>query len=443
MQLANLLHKQKIFTAKHTVILCGLVSVLFYLYLAQHSQEFGQASFNNLISCVFPCALLSFFAWYHLHITQESHALSSKELCFYIIVFAVLFRAIGFFIFPILEDDFYRYLWDGYILNEQGSPYVNAPSAYFGLDSVPENFELILDGINYPEIATVYGPFCQWIFGLAYLIAPGQLWVLKLLVLIAELILLVTVIVLMRTQSIKWYYLLLYAWSPLLIIQFVVSAHPDVFAVMFIFIALLARQGRYFLLMAGSLALAVASKVFAIIIVPILLGFHWKRWLVFIFTAIAVSWPLGLLEAWIPEGLKAMAQHWYFNAPIYHLFSSLDFTLVKISLLLGFSLFYLWGWYAKWWLRENTLVRGDIIFGLFLLVLPALNTWYLIFILPFGVFYASRTLWAASVLIFLSYVFIENEILINSGWVLAAEFVTLLLILLLDFKSKPMQLNAS
>lgn len=436
MQASNILQEQSYFTAKHTIVACGVVSLFLYIYLGFNSQSFAQASFSDYICVVFPCAILSFIAWYHLHVSQSNSPFKTKQLIFYIIGFAVLFRVVGFFIFPILEDDFYRYLWDAYILFEQGSPYISAPSAYFGVETVPENFQNILDNINYPDIATVYGPMCQWVFGLAYLIAPGELWPIKLLVLLADFLLLLVLVLLMKAYAIKAHYLLLFAWSPLVITQFVVSAHPDIISVMFVFIAFLAQQRKAFLLMALSLALATATKVFAIIFVPLLLGFYWKRWLVFLLVSVSVAWPLGLVDAWLPEGLKAMASQWYFNAPLYALLSNFDFAAVKVALLTVFSLIYLYGWRKAWWQKDNKILRGDIIFGLFLLVLPALNTWYLIFILPFGVFYPSRTLWTASLIIFLSYVFIDRQELVNLNWILAVEFGFLLLIFLFDLKAK-------
>jgi len=405
MQLGKILQNQKNFTAIHSLILCGGVSICLYIALAFQSQEFAQAGFIDLSLVVFLCAFISFFACYHLHVSFSHELINTKQILFFIVLFGLIFRVLGFFTFPVLEDDFYRYLWDGYVLVEQGNPYAQAPSHYFDLESVPEDFQNILDSINYPDIATVYGPMNQYFFGLAYVIAPGELWTIKLLVISADVILLFIIVLLMRVYSIKPYFLILYAWSPLVITQFSVSAHPD-------------------------------SKIFAFIIVPILLGFYWKRWLVFLLTAMLVSWPLGLVDAWLPEGLKAMATQWYFNAPVYALFSSLDFSLMKISLLSIFSFLYFTAWYYQWWLKENELLRGDILFGIFLLILPALNTWYLIFILPFGVFYVSRTLWAASVLIFISYIFIENEVMINSAWVIAAEFGALLLIFLWDLNSR-------
>jgi len=108
---------------------------------------------------------------------------------------------------------------------------------------------------------------------------------------------------------------------------------------------------------------------------------------------------------------------------------------VKLLLLATFSCLYLLAWKNKWWLEANALPRGDIAFALFLLAIPALNAWYLILLLPFGVFYASRTLWAASLLVFLSYAFSTDESTTNT-WLYIIEFGLLLLIFFWEIKTK-------
>lgn len=438
--LAKLLQSQTIFNSKHSVFVCGLLSIGLYFYLSLQSRDFADASFNDLAVVVFPCAFLSFFAWYHLHLdstnAKQNKANTGKEVLYLIILFAIIFRLIGFMTFPVLEDDFYRYLWDGYVFVEYGNPYLAAPSSYFSSDLVSDNFQDILSSINYPDIATVYGPLCQWVFALAYVIAPGELWPLKIILLICDLILLFTVYKLMQAFSVKIHYLILLAWSPLVITQFVVAMHPDIIAVMFVFLALLAFQKNSNYIACLCLALAVAAKIFAVILVPILLGFYWRRWLVFALICVVIAVPFGLVQAWFPEGLKAMAQQWYFNAPLYELFSIMDFSQLKMLLLLSFSVIYCLGWYKQWWHKANTVLRGDLIFAAFFLVLPALNSWYFIFLIPFGVFYATRTLWLASVMIFLSYIFIQENNYQYAGLIYIFEFGLLSITLLFDITNQ-------
>ena len=96
-----------------------------------------------------------------------------------VIFFAIVFRVLGVLAFPVLEDDIFRYLWDGRMSIELGSPYGLIPSDYFDHAGISARFEEILGLINYPNIATVYGPTNQWVFALSYLVAPGESWPLQ------------------------------------------------------------------------------------------------------------------------------------------------------------------------------------------------------------------------------------------------------------------------
>lgn len=401
------------------LIICGCLSSLLYLYWLKQSTQYAQAELFDLWLIGFATALISFCCWYYYHRIYKhqnrkhqfynDYRSSQKASLLGILLFALLFRLIGFFVFPILEDDFYRYLWDGRILVEEGSPYGIAPSAYFASDIINDKFGNILSNINYPDVPTIYGPVLQWLFAAAYLIAPGELWPIKLFIMVADIGVIAALLVILKLRHAPYHHLILYAWSPLIIKEFIVSAHPDIIGVFFLLIGIILSYKKNSYWAALFLGLAVSAKIFAFIAVPLLLGFALKRWFFFILTCVVVSWPLGLKAAWLPDGLIAMATHWFFNAPIYALFSNewfssfLSFQSIKIILMLSFSLLWVYFFFLKS-LNENALtIRGDYLFLLFLLCIPALNSWYLVWLLPFSVIWPTRWAWVASVSILLSY----------------------------------------
>jgi len=346
--------------------------------------------------------------------------------------FAIAFRAIGLFSFPILEDDIFRYLWDGRMTVENGSPYGLIPADFFDAD-VSEHFEDILGLINYPYIATIYGPVCQWVFAAAYLIAPGEVWPLQLVFSLADIIL-----ILALSRLTKPLMVLLYAWSPLIIKEFAFTAHPDVLGAMFLVLAYVAYRKHAFIWVGALLALATGVKVFAIILVPFLLGWQWRGWLTFLLIAVGISLPLGISEAWVPAGLKVMGDNWLFNAPIYSaLLAWVPITTIKLVL---FSLFLcvggLYGLFAmqRWWLNKHPLpvIRADLLFAGLFICLPAFNPWYMVWLLPFAALrpslQSSLWAWVASVSVILSYasgINLERSILgpyEHHSWLLALEF---------------------
>ena len=373
------------------VHLAGLMALLAYAYLAWVSDGYGTADLVDLLVSSAVAATACFGLWYYCHRTGEPISAG------HILVWAMLFRLVGVLGYPILEDDIYRYLWDGRMLVEAGSPYGVAPSEFFGANLTPR-FDAILDGINYPDVPTIYGPVNQWLFGLSYLIAPGQIWPLQVVFALADIAL---IVVLMRLAPAK--YVLLYAWSPLLVKEFAFTAHPDVLGALFLMVAVWAYRHNRWVLTAASLAVAVGVKIFALIMVPIMLRWQLKGWAVFVLTAVLIAWPLGVLDAWLPGGLEAMAGGWLFNAPVYQLLADLvPLTAIKAGLLLVFILVWT-GYFFKGNQREGSIPRGDWLFGLLFLCMPVLNAWYLVWLLPFAVIYPSRWSWTASVSLLLAY----------------------------------------
>ena len=69
---------------------------------------------------------------------------SQRWLLGTIVLFAVSFRMILIFSNPILEVDFYRYLWDGIAANQGVSPYKFTPEAVLKSTASDEELELSL-----------------------------------------------------------------------------------------------------------------------------------------------------------------------------------------------------------------------------------------------------------------------------------------------------------
>lgn len=378
------------------MLMAGLLSATAYLYLTVNSQYYKDLTLFELWAVSGVNAVLCLFVWRYYH---QQGSQGENIPVHFLLLFAVLFRLIGVCGFPILEDDFYRYLWDGRMTIETGSAYGVAPSALFNDTSISESFETILGLINYPDIATVYGPVCQWVFALGYLIAPGQVWPLQFIFVLADL-----GIILLLLRLAKPLFVLLYAWSPLLIKEFAFTAHPDVLGVFFMVAAFHAYTRQSFYCLAILLALAVGVKVFAFLLIPLLLRFHWRAWLVFFATAVCIALPFGIKAAWLPEGLNAMASDWLFNAPLYTVLALwLPISVIKMVLLSVFVMTAA-GYFFYVIYNQLTLpIRADLLYGIFFLCIPVFNPWYIVWLLPFATIYPSRWAWTASFCLLLAY----------------------------------------
>ena len=386
------------------LVAAGLLSAASFFAIAIFSHHPGEYALTGFL--LLSLLIVSLSVSLVLHFQQEN-----REIPFTFILFtAVAFRLIGFYGYPLFEDDFYRYLWDGFQMATHGDPYTLSPAHYFDQD-VPELFEEILSGINFPNIATVYGPVCQWLFALAYELSPGSVWPLQAIAALAD----IGVLCLLRAMT-RHNALLLYAWCPLLIKEFAMTAHPDIVAVLFAVVALYASQRAWPWLVGVTLALAVATKVFAILLLPFLLLAH--RNVRYIATTLAgfflvlalITWSFGTLDIWVPAGLRAMAESWLFNAPLYALLVSvLPFSWAKTILLAAFllgsliALIQVNNKASQPGTRSPTPLRGDWLFAGFLLSLPVINPWYFVWLLPFAVLYPTRWVWCGSFAVLLSY----------------------------------------
>ena len=436
------------------VHVAGIVSALLYSWLALLSQSY--APLNDVLIIAMACLLICSALW-------QFHRQSDTQPGVGAVLFwAVVFRAIAVLSGePLLEDDHYRYLWDGYQLVEHGTPYGIAPEAFFTSSNISEHFEEVLDNINNPHIATIYGPLCQYLFGLAYLIAPGQVWPLQLMFASLDIGVILLLFKLAPSRQV-----LLYAWSPLIIKEFAFTAHTDVLAVMLMFAAwyLASKpesQHRPLLLVPILLACAVASKVFALLLVPFLLGLRIRQWLVFGLTLMLLYLPFLIQGGfWSMQGLSAMASVWLFNAPVYLLFMALvdntNIQLLKLALMMIFVLVYLfWLWrdichqHPHHGLIQRlprclktqpnaTRLRPGWLYGLFFLAIPALNAWYLIWLLPFAVLRSELWPWVASCSLLLSYatgLHLQDASLQayqQPGWILLLEFGVIMAALIFD-----------
>src|SRR5882757_3142958 len=86
----------------------------------------------------------------------------------WIVASALAFRLCGLWATPSLEDDYQRYLWDGWRTIQDGSPYDRAPAEFFAVpEKRPSGVETALDELNNPDRTTIYAPVTQVLFAAA------------------------------------------------------------------------------------------------------------------------------------------------------------------------------------------------------------------------------------------------------------------------------------
>lgn len=316
------------------------------------------------------------------------------------VVFAVaaLFHLVGLFGLPLLEDDHYRYVWDGYRFVTSGSPYGVAPASFFADSGVPVAMRGALDGINYPELPTIYAPLLQYLFGAGYLIAPGSFWPIRVLLVLSNLAL---IALLLRSGSPRM--VLLYAWNPLVFKEVALTGHPDALLALPLLLAWHWRAVGGVWLKGILFGLALAIKIS---VLPTMAWLLWKRrqWSVPIAIAVmlATYLPFAGSDSDLP-GLLAFAQDWQFNAAVFALLGAvLDPDLAKpLCAAVAIAMMFLIQWQAR---HSDACPPWHRVFGVLLLFSPVINAWYLLWLLPFAVYGRDLWPWVASFALCFSYV---------------------------------------
>lgn len=375
----------------------------------------------QLYAMVGLCAInLSLMAW--IALDNNFADLSFAQVL--VTSFALAFIAL--FAHPLLEDDHFRYLWDGYITATTGQPYALAPSAYFANDNTPRAMQDVLSGINNPDVPTIYGPVLQALFALCYWVAPAMLWPFKLVLLYA----LFGVLLLLRSAGVQPRWLMLFALHPLVFKETAFTAHPDLLLGLALLAGVLVWQRGWYGRAAALASVAVAMKFSAIAVLPFFCISHLGR----INRNAVLGALLALCLAYAPvslflsmgEGraLAILGEQWTFNPLIYKLVSAvLGDAVARGGVLLLFVVTWLLiflQWLGKLRVFRSRLLAGEdehapfppVVAAFFVLLLlsPVVNPWYWLWLLPLAVLHYSWLVWIAATSSLLAYAHVAQSV---------------------------------
>lgn len=164
-----------------------------------------------------------------------------------------------------LSPDVWRYLWDARVTLHGYSPYIYAPSAQV---LIPLR-NIVFANAIYRQTPTEYPPGGQIFFILGYLLNPTNPVGLKVLFVLLDSMTCGVLTVLLARKGLDPRRVVIYAWSPLPIVEFAIAGHSDVIAISFMVLAVLfalsSRQGVR--LLAGiCIGLAVLARLYPILL---------------------------------------------------------------------------------------------------------------------------------------------------------------------------------
>lgn len=213
---------------------------------------------------------------------------------------------------PALSDDIHRYLWDGRVQAAGINPYRHAP-ADPALDGLAEP---IRGRINNPELPTIYPPVTQAVF-LAAALLPGGAAALKTILILCDLATILAVAALLRRRGKDPAQVVLYAWSPLPVVEIAWSGHADPIGVCLLACGCLALAAGRPALSAAAAAFSVAAKYAGLLALPAVARRAGGRTLVAM-PVLALAYAPYAGAGWGVFGsLPAYAERWRFNDGIF------------------------------------------------------------------------------------------------------------------------------
>ncbi len=362
-----------------------------------------------------------------------------------VLLFTVSVALRGLFLWtdPVLSDDVYRYVWDGRVQRARINPYRYAP-ADPGVESLRDGD--VYPAINNKDIPTLYPPLMEAAFLLATSVSESVIWMKAFFVLV-DLALVWALVMLLETRGLDPVRGLVYAWSPLAVVEVAGSGHNDVLAIAFLVAALWAFERGTNALSFILLASSGLAKLMGVALAPLFARFVKLRlYLILPVVSVLAALPYASAGALAVRGLKEYATRWRANDSLFHLLylltGSLETAKLIVAALLGLLvLVFLW---------RKTLplsaCYGTI--GAILLLMPTVHPWYLLWIVPLLAVYPNPAWLYLTASVALAY---HAPYLASPGkpweetlWVKALEYVPFFLLLGLDFlidDSRPIARN--
>ena len=298
---------------------------------------------------------------------------------------------------PMLSEDVYRYMWDGWVQRNGINPYAFAPHA-IDLEALRTDWWAL---VNHPEVPTIYPPGAQLVF--LVLAAIGPAWIVFKLAWIAlDLGAAWLLVRLVRAPERRAPVLLLYLWSPLLVVEVAWSAHLEPLGLVAMLAAILfAERGRG-AAAGAALGLGAAVKLAPLAAVPA----AWRRhgWLA---AGLAVALPALLYLPYASagprlfEGLRTYADIWEFNPGLYAVLERLPGPAELPRRLGAVAVIAVAGWAAvRSWPVGRALYWT---IGTALLVSPTIHPWYVLWVLPLACLHGGRGWILLTGTVFLAY----------------------------------------
>ncbi len=278
---------------------------------------------------------------------------------------------------PGADDDIHRYVWDGRLQRLGYNPYLVVPSdpAVKALHT-PETRSL-----NNPDLPSPYPAGAQLFFR-AVTAIQESIFALKVAFVVCDFAIVLVLLDILRSSRQSAYWVLAYAWNPLLATEVAGSGHIDILGALLLLVSFAALGRRWRAVAALAFGLAIAVKFLPIVLLPL----YWKRIRIrdgaLAAAVVALLYIPFLNHGRIPIGsLGAYVQSFRFNDPVFATFERVAAPQLAVGLAV------LVGFLTAIWMRTKSTPWSSEAFAwpiaASLSCAPVVYPWYLLWLLPF------------------------------------------------------------
>lgn len=420
-------------------------------------------SFTSVDRSNFSLLIIHFSALFFLFFLAIKVDLTWKQ----VLVIGVLFRLTLFFMTPNLSQDFYRFIWDGSLMNYGLNPYAYTPNRLMHTTSnvIFENQNVLfnkmgsLSASNYSN----YPPFNQYLFGLASWLGGGSTYGAMLLMRI-QVLLADVGIFLVASKLLKFFgkpdkLAYLYFLNPFVIAELTGNLHYEGVMMFFLITSIYFLCKNQLSYAAIFWALSINTKLLPLMLLPVFIRVFNLKKLVKFYVLIGLTCVLLLIpfiSLFSFENYFYTISLWFnkfeFNASIYYLLRWVGFhvsgynQIVLMGKILSVLIFTLITYIS---LRKSTatltglIKKSYIILICYFLLSTTVHPWYIVSPLLLSIFLKSRIALLWSFLVLLSYSAYQFPEVKENSILLIVEYGLLFLFILYEVYKHKRQENQS
>ena len=351
-------------------------------------------------------------------------------------------RLILFLSLPILSDDYFRFIWDGRLLNAGINPFESLPADQLS-KGIPGIDQTLFEQLNSTAYFTIYPPLNQFIFWLSAWLFPnslmGSVTVIRGFVFLADIGNFLLLRKLAKVYQLKSRVALLYFLNPLVILEFTGNLHFESVMIFFILLAVYLLERKQSNAAAVSIGLGIISKLLPLMYMPAMMKYLRLNKLIifYLITGVVVIISfIPLLSMDFLEGMSSSIDLYFrkfeFNASIYFVARAVGYAftgfnaiayigplmgLLTISSMVGYLLINR---------KKPVTIAETLLFTHFfyLLFATTVHPWYITTLLALTVLTRYRFAMVWSGMAFLTYLGYHADGFSLPNWVLYVEYLS-------------------